>query len=125
MEMITKKKVKVETIIDAATVTVGVGGTTTTNSSDFYIGHYDKMLILVTLGTETGTVTFDAKLQVKDSNGNYIDYTNGAITQMTAAGSQYFALTSLQGLVGRIVYTVAGSKGEKYADCTLEVILKS
>ena len=120
-----KRKSKVVTIIDNVKLTVPVGGTQTVNSADFDIGGYESAIMLCTLGTEDGTATFDAKLQYKDSNGNYYDVASGALTQMTAAGSQQLIFSKLYGHTARVVYVYGDAQNDAFAGVTLEIVLKS
>lgn len=120
-----KLKTKTVTIIDDVTLTVPVGGTQTVNSAAFDISGYDSCLVLVTLGTEANSATFDAKLQYKDSNGNYYDVTSGAITQMIAAGSQQLLIAKLYGETARVVYVYGDAAADAFQNVTLELVLKS
>lgn len=120
-----KRKVKRVTVIDDVTLTVPAGGTQTVNSADFDISGYESCIILCTLGTETATATFDAKLQYKDSNGNYYDVASGALTQMDTAGSQQLTISKLYGETARVVYIYGDGAGDAFANVTLELVLKS
>lgn len=94
--------------------------TATVTGADLDIAGYTQATIYIKAGTETGTCTLDAKLQVKDSNGNYIDHT--AATQITAAGSSLTHITNINALIGRVVVTWSGGEGEKYAGTTVEIV---
>lgn len=120
-----KRKTKVVTIIDNVTLTVPAGGTQTVNSDDFDISGYESAIMMCTLGAETATATFDAKLQYKDSNGNYYDVASGALTQMTAAGSQQILLSKIYGHTARVVYVYGDAAADAFAGVTLEIVLKS
>lgn len=120
-----KRKVKRVTIINNVALTVPAGGTQTVNSAAFDISGYESCIILATLGTETATATFDAKLQYKDSNGNYYDVASGALTQMTAAGSQQLLISKIYGEQARIVYVYGDAENDAFAGVTLELVLKS
>lgn len=120
-----KRKIKRVTVINNTAVTVPAGGTLTVNSDAFDISGYESCIILCTLGTETATATFDAKLQYKDSNGNYYDVTSGALTQMTAAGSQQLLISKIYGEQARVVYVIGDAAGDAFAGVTLELVLKS
>ena len=120
-----KKKVKVITLVDNVALTVPAGGSVTVNSDSFDISGYETCMFLVKLGTETGTATFDAKLQYKDSNGNYYDVASGAITQMDAAGTQQFLISKLYGETARVVYVYGDAENDAFAGVTLEIVLKS
>lgn len=126
MQSEVKRKTKVITLIDAADLVVPVAKTVTVNSDPIDIAGYESAVFFCTLGTETGTVTFDAKLQYADSNGNYYDVASGALTQMTAAGGQQLVITKIYGHTARVVYVLAGANAaEKFAGATLELVLKS
>lgn len=120
-----RRQAKVITVIDDVTLTVPAGGTQTVNSDDFDLKDWDRCFIMATLGTETNTATFDAKLQIKDSNGNYFDHPSGSLTQMTAAGSQSLAISVLHGATGRIQYVYGDAENDAFAHVTLEVVLRS
>jgi len=125
MQSEVKRKSKVVTIVDAATLTVPATGTVTVNSDTFDIAGYESAIILCTLGTETATATFDAKLQYADSNGNYYDVASGGLTQMDKAGSQQLTIAKLYGHTARVVYVYGDAEGDAFADVTLEIVLKS
>jgi len=108
------RKTLQKTIIDAAAFTATVTG------ADIDIAGYEQATIYITAGEETGTCTLDAKLQIKDSNGNYYDHT--AATQVTAAGSSTKAITGINGLIGRVVVTWGGEAGNKYLATTVEIV---
>lgn len=97
--------------------------TATVTSADIDLEGYKTGTITIKAGTETGTVTLDAKLQVKDINGNYIDHT--AATQVTGAGSSLKHITDINAKTGRVVVTFAGGASEKYAATTVELILQA
>ena len=120
-----KKKIKRITLIGNETITVPATGTVTTNSAAIDISGFETAIFLVTLGVEAGTATFDAKLQYKDSSGNYYDVASGAITQMTAAGAQQLLITKLYGETARVVYVLGDAENDGFATATLELILKS
>jgi hypothetical protein len=120
-----KLKTKTVTLVDNIALTVPATGTVTVNSDAFDISGYETAIFLVTLGTETATATFDAKLQYEDSNGNFYDVTSGAITQMTAAGSQQLLISKLYGETARVVYVYGDAENDSFAGVTLELVLKS
>lgn len=120
-----RKQTKRVTLVDNATLTVPATGTVTVNSDYIKWDDFDSAIMFVTLGKETATATFDAKFQYKDSNGNYYDITNGAITQMTSAGSQQLLISKLYGEGGRIVYVYGDAEGDAFAGVTLEAVFKS
>lgn len=120
-----RKKISRITLVDNVALTVPASGTVTVNSDAIDISGFETAIFMVTLGTETATATFDAKLQYKDSNGNYYDVASGAITQMTAAGSQQLLITKLYGEQARVVYVYGDAEGDAFAGVTLELVLKS
>lgn len=97
--------------------------TQTVTGSDINLEGYNKGTITIKTGTETGTVTLDAKLQVKDSNGNYIDHT--AATQVTTESASLKNITDINALVGRVVVTWGGGAAEKFAATTVELTLSA
>jgi hypothetical protein len=120
MQSEVKRKTKVVTLVDNVALTVPATGTVTVNSAAFDIAGYESAIFLCTLGTETATATFVAKLQYGDSNGNYYDVASGALTQMTAAGSQQLLISKLYGHTARVVYVYGEAEGDAYAGVTLE-----
>lgn len=104
-------------IIDNANFTATVTG------SDIDLEGFNKGTITIKTGTETGACTLDAKLQVKDSNGNYIDHTSA--TQVTSESTSLKNITDINALFGRVVVTWGGGVGDKYAATTVELTLSA
>lgn len=86
-------------------------------SEDIHVQFDSKILVTVVAGTKTGSPTMDVKIQVKDSNDNYIDHTS--FTQITAAGS---ALKELSNFAGKTIRVLADHGGSgSFANTTIEV----
>jgi hypothetical protein len=96
--------------------------TATVTGDDIYLRGFTRGTITIKTGTETGTVTLDAKLQVKDINGNYIDHTSA--TQVTTASTSLKNITDINAYMGRVVVTFTGGENEKYAATTVELTLQ-
>ena len=120
-----RRETKVVTLLDDETITVPAENTITETTADFDLSNWDSAVILVSLGTESATAVFNAKLEIKDSNGNYIDHPSGAITQMDAAGEQAFAIAKIYGETGRLSYTLTDAENDAFAHACLEIVLKS
>lgn len=103
------------TIIDNALFTETVTG------ADIDFKTYRHALLSIKTGTATDSPTMTVKLQIKDSNGNYIDHTTlSAINTATTVIEEFFYLSAE---TIRVICTYGGSGN--FANTTVELRMKS
>lgn len=108
-DTITKTPTK---IIDDATFS------TTVSSTDIDVSNVKNGLLTVSVGTMTTTPSLTAKIQVKDSNENYIDYLTLPVvtTSSTTTFDEFFNLAAK---TIKVVCTYAGTGN--FANVTVEL----
>lgn len=105
----------VATIIDNASFTETVEG------ADIDFSKYRHAILSIKTGTATTSPTLTVKIQIKDSNDNYIDHTT--LTAISTATTVIEELFYLSAETIRVVCTFGGTGS--FAATTVELTMKS
>lgn len=110
-------------LVDSAPVTVidNASFSETVEGADIDFKKYRHALLSIKTGAATSNPTMTVKLQIKDSNNNYIDHTTlTAISTATSVIEEFFYLSAE---TIRVVCTHSGSGN--FAETTVELTMKS
>jgi len=104
--------------VSSSTLINNASFTTTVTGSDLNLSGVRNGIITVVLGAKTNSPTITVKLQVKDSNNNYIDYLT-LPTMTNGSESAYEEFYDLPFQTGRLVAVFGGSGS--FAGVTVEM----
>jgi hypothetical protein len=81
-------------------------GTASENSTWWTVDEFDELLVFVRVTDIPVTGTFDAKVQTKDPDGNAVDLTSAAITQVTDTTINTYIAALVFGSQVRVAITI-------------------